>query len=130
MRQDEPPLPTPAELEVLKVLWDRGPRTVREVHEGQQFGQRPVRYTTTLKLLQNLHDKGLVRRDDTRRSHVFESAVERESVETRLVSDFVNSVFEGSASRLVLRALSTAPASPGDLDRIRQLADRLEREGS
>lgn len=127
MTADERPLPTLAELEILQILWARGPSTVREIHE-EQHRQRRVRYTTVLKLLQNLHDKGLVRRDDTRRSHVYTSAVERGAVESRLVGRFIDDVFEGSAGRLVLRALSTRGADAGELDAVRRLAERLDAE--
>jgi predicted transcriptional regulator len=122
-----PPLPTDAELEILQVLWDRGPSTVREVHD-ELIETRKVRYTTALKLMQNLLSKGLVRRDDSRRSHVFEPAVERSAIEARLVARFVDGVFEGSTARLVLRALAAQPASPEDLDEIRRLARQLDGE--
>lgn len=125
MSRGSPPLPTQAELDVLRVLWDRGPSTVREVHD-ELTSERQVAYTTALKLLQNLLAKGLVYRDDSSRSHVFESAVERSSIESRLVERFVDGVFDGSTARLVLRALSTERASPEELEEIRRLAERME----
>lgn len=122
------PLPTPAELEILRILWDRGPSTAREVHD-EQVRERAVRYTTTLKLLQNLHDKELALRDDSRRSHVYRSAADRGEIESRIVENFVKAVFGGSAEQLVLRALSSGPATDADLEEIRRLADRLEASG-
>jgi predicted transcriptional regulator len=121
------PLPTEAELEVLQVLWERGPSTVRDVHDRLIEG-RKVRYTTALKLMQNLSAKGLVRRNDSQRSHVFESAVERSAIEARLVERFVDGVFKGSTGRLVLRALATRPASPEELGEIRRIARRMDEE--
>ncbi|MEN8145463.1 MAG: BlaI/MecI/CopY family transcriptional regulator [Gemmatimonadota bacterium] len=119
------PLPTPAELEVLKILWDRGPSTVREVHEVRLRTDR-IRYTSVLRLLQNMHDKGLVRRDDSSRSHVFESVPGREEMETLLVDHFVQTAFGGSAGRLALRALSNRQATEAELAEIRRLADELD----
>jgi predicted transcriptional regulator len=125
----QPPLPTPAELELLRVLWGRGASTVREVHDEQQR-RRPVRYTTVLRLLQNLHDKGLVRRDNAHRSHVFESAVEQDGIERALVDKFVDTVFDGAAGRMVLRAVSGHRASKAELEELRRLATRMDREES
>lgn len=119
------PLPTDAEYRILEVLWDRGPQTVRQVHD-QLTGERDVGYTTVLKILQNLHQKGLVDRDDSERSHVYAAAVEREWATRGFVADLTDRVFAGSAGRLALRALSTRPASRSELDEIRALLDRLE----
>jgi predicted transcriptional regulator len=124
---EPPPLPTEAELEVLQVLWERGPSTVRDVHD-RLIESRKVRYTTALKLMQNLSAKGLVRRNDSQRSHVFESAVERSAIEARLVERFVDGVFKGSTGRLVLRALATRPASTEELGEIRRIARRMDEE--
>ena len=117
--------PTQAELEILRVLWNRGPSTVREVHESLE-SQRHVGYTTALKLLQIMTAKGLVTRDEQERSHVYAAAEPPERTRHTLVADLVERAFEGSAGSLVLHALSTRKASPEELARIRELLDRLE----
>jgi predicted transcriptional regulator len=122
------PLPTDAELAILQVLWRDGPQTVREVLEHLRK-DRKVGYTTVLKLLQIMHEKGLVERDESSRSHVYEPAVAEKGTETRLVSELIDRGFSGSAGRLVLRALSTRPATATEIQEIRQLLDRLEGEG-
>ena len=120
------PLPTDAELEILRVLWARGPSTVREVHTA--LGpDRDTCYTGVLKLLQIMLDKRLVDRDDRARSHVYRAAVEREATERRLVADFAERAFGGSAAGLALRALSSTPATPAELKAIRELVARLEK---
>src|SRR5687767_5115450 len=118
-------LPTDAELEILRVLWARGPSTVREVQEvlGEQ---REVGYTTALKLLQIMHEKGLVLRDESARTHVYEAAVAQERTQNALVGDLVDRAFGGSASALVLGALSAKPATREELAEIRRLLDQLE----
>ncbi|MEX2283110.1 MAG: BlaI/MecI/CopY family transcriptional regulator [Gemmatimonadota bacterium] len=118
-------LPTDAELEILRVLWARGPSTVREVQEvlGEQ---REVGYTTALKLLQIMHEKGLVLRDESARTHVYEAAVAQERTQNALVGDLVDRAFGGSASALVLGALSVKPATREELAEIRRLLDQLE----
>ncbi|MFN2565347.1 MAG: BlaI/MecI/CopY family transcriptional regulator [Gemmatimonadaceae bacterium] len=121
------PLPTDAELEILRVLWDRGPSTVREVH-SVLGPARDTGYTGILKLLQIMLDKRLVDRDDRARSHVYRAAVDREATEQRIVADFAVRAFGGSAAGLALRALSATPATPAELKAIRELVARLERE--
>ncbi|HEX9149033.1 MAG TPA: BlaI/MecI/CopY family transcriptional regulator [Thermoanaerobaculia bacterium] len=123
----EPPRPTPAELEILGVLWEFGPSTVREVQEALE-SRRPTGYTTALKLLQIMTEKGLVRRDATERAHRYAPKLPRERTEQQMVGDLVDRAFGGSASRLVMRALSSRPASTDELERIRQLLDDIERE--
>jgi BlaI family transcriptional regulator, penicillinase repressor len=117
------PLPTEAELELLSVLWRRGPGTVRQVQEG--LG-RDAGYTTVLKLLQIMHAKGLVTRDESARTHVYAAAVERGETEGGLVDELARRAFGGSASRLVMRALSDGTASPEELAEIRRLLDAAE----
>lgn len=120
------PLPTDSELEILRVLWARGPSTVREVHTA--LGpDRDTGYTGVLKLLQIMLDKRLVDRDDRARSHVYRAAVERDVTEQRLVTDFAERAFGGSAAGLALRALSGTPATPAELKAIRELVNRLEK---
>lgn len=120
-----PPLPTDAELGILQVLWRRGPSTVREVL-GELGRERPVGYTTVLKLLQIMHEKGLVERDESERSHRYRAAVAEQVTQRRLVGDLIDRGFEGSAGRLVLRALSARRATPEELSEIRRLLDELE----
>lgn len=128
MSSNDKPLPTDAEYRVLDVLWARGPSTVRDVHEAVQDEWR-VRYTTVLKILQNLHGKGLVSRDDSERSHVYDALVEREWATEGFVDELTRRVFDGSAAELAMRALSTKRATPEELEAVRALIDRLEAEG-
>ena len=120
------PHPTDAELTLLRVLWDRGPSTVREVHEVVERAN-PVGYTTTLKLLQLMAEKGLVERDTAQRAHVYRPAVEREAVERRLVENLLERAFGGSAEKLVLHALSAKRVSPEELAQIRDLLNQIEK---
>ena len=116
--------PTEGELSILRVLWRRGPSTVREVHEALS-PDKPTGYTTTLKLLQIMADKGLVHRDETKRAHVYE-AREAETTQAQLVHDLVDRVFAGSAARLVMHALSGKRASKQELAEIRRALDEAE----
>ena len=120
--------PTNAELEILRVLWRRGPLTVRDVHEALSK-ERAVGYTTVLKLLQIMAEKGLVTRDESARSHVYAAAVSEETTQRRLVSDLLDRAFEGSAMGLVMQALAARPASPEELRKIRALIDELNQRG-
>lgn len=122
----KPGKPTEGELAILRVLWRRGASTVKEVHEALAS---PTAYTTTLKLLQIMADKGLVLRDESQRAHRYRARLAEEQTEGQLVGDLLDRVFEGSSSRLVLRALSSRPASTDELAEIRRLLDRLEGEG-
>ena len=119
-------LPTEGELRLLRVLWDRGPSTVREVHQALP-GDIESGYTTVLKLLQIMHGKGLVIRDESSRTHVYAAAVPPETTQRALVTDLIDRAFGGSAHRLVMQALSPQVASREDLDRIRALLAELER---
>jgi predicted transcriptional regulator len=112
--------PTDGELGILRVLWDRGPSTVREVAAamGRQAG-----YTTVLKLLQIMTEKKLVLRDESERTHVYRAAYSEDQTQQHLVSDLISRAFEGSAAKLVLQALNTGKASPEELDAIRKLID-------
>jgi predicted transcriptional regulator len=118
--------PTAAEFEILRVLWQRGPSTVREVHET--LAGRDVGYTTVLKLLQIMVEKGLARRDESQRAHVYEAGLHRGQTEGQLVRDLVDRAFGGSAASLVMRALSSKRASAEELNRIREFLDQLEAE--
>ncbi len=119
------PRPTDGELEILRVLWERGASTVRQVHETLE-ARRPAGYTTVLKLLQIMTEKGLVRRDESERAHIYEARVPREETERQLVGDLLEKAFSGSASALVMRALSSKKISPEELARIRRLLDEME----
>jgi predicted transcriptional regulator len=118
------PLPTNAELALLCVLWKRGPSTVRDVHEALADGSG---YTTVLKLLQIMHQKGLVKRDESERTHVYRSAVPADKTQTRLVRDLARRAFGGSPSELVMRALSVEPTPPEELAAIRAWLDAAEK---
>jgi predicted transcriptional regulator len=119
------PRPTPAELEILRVLWEHGPSTVRTVHERLER-DRPTGYTTVLKLLQIMTDKGLVRRDEAARAHVYAPRAPEDQTQRQLVRDLLDRAFGGSATKLVMHALSARKASRQELARIRELLDRLE----
>ena len=114
------PIPSNSELEILHVLWRKGPQTVRQIHPALRR-KREIGYTTVLKTLQVMTEKGLVTRDEAERSHVYRAAVPEKSVKRRVVSDLLERVFEGSAANLVLQALSAKRASPEDIRRIRKL---------
>ena len=120
------PRPTDAELEILKVLWRRGPCTVREVFDSLSESKQ-TGYTTVLKLMQIMAEKGLVRRDETERAHRYEAALAEEETQRQLVGDLLRRAFDGSAKQLVMQALSSERASSDELEEIRRLLDRLER---
>lgn len=120
------PKPTDAELAILRVLWRRGPSTVREVTEALQ-AERGTGYTTALKLLQIMTDKGLVRRDESARSHIYEAVLPAETTQRQLVRDLLERAFGGSAQQLVIQALSAKRASAAELAQIRKLLDEFER---
>ncbi|MEZ5468019.1 MAG: BlaI/MecI/CopY family transcriptional regulator [Lysobacterales bacterium] len=121
--------PTEAEIELLKVMWDRGPCTVRDVHESLQSKTRKTAYTTTLKLMQVMHGKGLVIRDESQRAHRFAAAVSREATERAFVGALISKLFDGSATRLVLQALGNdARANDSELAEIRELLKNIESE--
>jgi BlaI family penicillinase repressor len=111
--------PTPAEVEILGILWKRGPSTVREVHESLGAG-RPIGYTGVLKLLQNMFAKGLVGREPGERAHVYESR-RPEQTKRQLLGDLTQRVFGGSASQLVLHLLDDEIASPAEIEEIRRM---------
>jgi len=116
------PRPTDAELAILRILWQRGDCTVRQVHD-ELSRERPSAYTTALKMLQIMTEKGLVRRDDSERTHVYQSRLTEEQTQRQLVRDLVDRAFGGSASKLVLQALSARRATEEELGEIRKLIE-------
>jgi BlaI family penicillinase repressor len=119
--------PTDAELAILQVLWDRGPSTVRDVHH--RLGRSgTVGYTTVLKTLQIMTEKGLVRRDESRRAHVYSAMKSEEQTQQGLVGDLLDRAFQGSAGKLVLRALSSRRASREEIAEIRALLEQMTGE--
>lgn len=122
------PVPTPAELEILHVLWRLGQATVRQTYNALVADRDDDRvYSTTLKMMQIMTEKGLVERDDSQRPQLYRAAQPREAVEGQMLSDLKERAFGGSASRLVLRALATEKISTKDLDRIEELLAKMER---
>lgn|SRR6186713_1866283 len=119
--------PTESELEILQVLWARDLASVREVHE-ELAKSKDVGYTTTLKLMQIMHEKGLVKRDDSFKTHIYQAAVSREKTQRHLLGKMINSLFGGSPTELVLQALGNHKASPAELEEIQQLLNNLKNQ--
>ena len=126
-RSSPPPPPTDAELEVLRVLWSHGPSTVRDVHEVLGAAKR-TGYTTTLKLLQNMHAKALVERDDGQRQHLYWAAVEEEPTLRAMVRRLVDGVFNGSSAALSMHALGSRRPSAEEIGELKALLRQMERE--
>jgi predicted transcriptional regulator len=120
------PIPTDAELEILTVLWSLGPSTVRDVHEVLNR-RKPTQYSTVLKFMQIMTEKGLVRRDDAARAHVFEPAQPMEATQRQLAGDLLERAFNGSARNLMMGALSAKKASKKELAELRKLLDECEK---
>ncbi|MGD1071216.1 MAG: BlaI/MecI/CopY family transcriptional regulator [Bryobacteraceae bacterium] len=121
----KPPRPTEAELRILQVLWEGGPRSVRDV-QGILNGVRPTGYTTVLKMLQIMTEKGLVDRDESVRPQIYRAKYSQEHTQRRLLGDLLNRAFGGSVRALVLQALSTKKSTPEELEAIGRLLDRIE----
>ena len=119
--------PTDAELDILRVLWELGSATVRQVQD-ELADKRKTGYTTTLKLMQIMLDKGLVKRDDSGHAHVYLAAVTKAKTQKQIVGQMLDQVFDGSAKQLVLQALSNRASTPEELAEIRNLLDELERK--
>ncbi|MEE9441975.1 MAG: BlaI/MecI/CopY family transcriptional regulator [candidate division Zixibacteria bacterium] len=122
---DRQSLPTDAELEILNVLWANGPSTVKDVHQLLS-GKSPRGYTTVLKILQIMSEKGLVSRDESQRAHIYTPAIEIKQTQQSMVIHLVNKVFDGSAGSLIMQALSSRPTSKEELAEIRKLLDEME----
>jgi len=125
MKKSSPPRPTDTELAILRVLWRIGPATVRAVQE-ELAREDDTGYTTVLKMLQIMTEKGLVKRDESERSHVYQPAFSEQSVQQRLVGHLLERAFGGSAQKLVLQALAAKKSSPKELAEIRKLLDQME----
>lgn len=118
--------PTDAELTILRILWERGPSTVKEVHDALAG---TTGYTTVLKLLQIMLEKGRVKREEERRPHIYRATKPKAQTQTQFVQGLIGKLFEGSAAQLAMHALEKSPVSPEELQEIRELIDRLEEEG-
>ena len=123
------PRPTDAELAILRVLWQLGPSTVRQVHDVL-MRDRPTAYTTALKLLQIMTEKGLVRRDESDRTHVYQSRLTEEQTQRQLIRDLMDRAFGGSSSKLVMQALASKRASTDELTEIRRILERGKERAS
>ena len=123
----KPPRPTDAELAILRVLWEAGPQSVRGVQHILNQA-KPTGYTTVLKLLQIMTDKGLVDRDESVRPQIYRTRQSRAQTQKRLLTDLLHRAFDGSVRELVLQALATKKSSPEELETIEKLLDRLEGE--
>src|SRR6202451_1673047 len=122
----DPPRPTDADLEILTVLWSRGPTTVREVHETIAL-RKPTQYTTVLKLMQIMAEKGLVRRNEEQRAHIYEAARPQEWTQRQLAGDLLQRAFNGSAKSLLMGALAARKATKQELDAMRTLLNEYRK---
>jgi BlaI family penicillinase repressor len=120
--KNNPAKPTEAQLDVLNVLWERGALTVRQVHE-ELSRSKPTQYTTTLKIMQVMANRGLVTRDESERSHVYHAHIKREDAQRQIASDLMNRVFAGSVRRLLVSALGTKRASLKEIDELQAFID-------
>jgi predicted transcriptional regulator len=123
--QYEPVEPTKSELEILQVLWDKGPSTVRVVN-NELLKQRDVNYTTTLKQMQNMAEKGLLNRDQGQMKHIYSVAVEEQKLKEHLLHKFVDAIYKGSASKLVVQLIGNKNTSRQDLQEIKDMIKKLE----
>lgn len=121
------PEPTESEVEILQILWQKGSATVREVHEVLET-RKDVGYTTTLKLMQIMVEKGIVDRDTSKRIHIYKPLIPQSSVENNLINKLRQKIFRGSASRLVIGALSSEPVTEEELEEIREFLDSYTKD--
>lgn len=125
--QNKPIEPTKSELEILQVLWDIGPSTVREVN-NELLKQKDVNYTTTLKLMQIMADKGILKRDESQMKHIYHVAEAEEKTKDHLLNRFVDTMYQGSTGKLVMQLLGNKKTSKEDLQQIRDLLNKLEKD--
>lgn len=119
--------PTESELEILQVLWERDKASVREVHE-ELLKTKEAGYTTTLKLMQIMFEKGLVSRDDSFKTHIYQASVSKEKTQQHLLGKMINTLFGGSSTKLVLQALGNHKATPAELEEIQRLLNNLKKQ--
>ena len=119
--------PTESELEILQILWKKGNASVREVHE-ELLATKEAGYTTTLKLMQIMHEKGLVKRDDSIKTHIYQAAVSKEKTQKHLLNKMIDTVFGGSPGELVMQALGNHKASAEELEEIQKILDNLKKQ--
>ena len=124
---DKKPEPTRSELEILQVLWRQGPSTVRSVNDQLNEQKRAVQYTSTLKLMQIMVEKGILQRDETAMKHVYSAAIEEKTFKGFLLERFVDNLYEGSATSLMMQLLGNKKTSKEELDQIRDLLDKLDK---
>lgn len=127
MSQQKLTRPTEGELEILQVLWDKGKATVRDVHETI-LTYKDAGYTTTLKLMQIMFDKGLVKRDNSSKTHIYEANVSREKTQSQFLGKMINSLFGGSSTQLVMQALGNHAPNKEELEEIQQMLDNLKNQ--
>ncbi len=119
--------PTESELEILQVLWEKGQASVRDVHE-ELLKTKEAGYTTTLKLMQIMHEKGLVKRDDSIKTHIYQAAVSKEKTQKHLLGKMIDTLFGGSPTQLVMQALGNHKASDIEIEEIQKLLDNLKKQ--
>lgn len=119
--------PTESEMEILRILWEKGPSTVREVHDHLSR-TKDSGYTTTLKLMQIMYEKGLVKRDDTNRSHVYEAGISQDKTRKAMLDRLIKTMFQGSSSKLVMQALGHHKATNEEIASIRKYLDEMEKK--
>lgn len=119
--------PTESELEILQILWKKGNASVREVHE-ELLQTKEAGYTTTLKLMQIMHEKGLVKRDDSIKTHIYQAAVSKEKTQKHLLNKMIDTLFGGSPGELVMQALGNHKASAEELEEIQKILDNLKKQ--
>lgn len=121
--------PTESELDILSIIWDKGASTVREVHTELEK-TKETKYTTTLKLMQIMHEKGLLTRDNSSKVHIFDAAIPKEETQGMLLKKMIDTVFSGSASKLVMQALGSHKASDEELDAIKRYLSEIEKNSN
>ena len=127
MTKQKIPQPTERELEILRILWEHGPATVGKVNE-EMDADKPTGYTTTLKLMQIMAEKGMLKRDESKFKHVYKPAITEERTQKKLIGDLLDRAFAGSAEKLVMRALSAKKVSPAELAKIRKMLNQMGRK--